>query len=103
MFLIKKQGVKALEKNLQEERIKRKDLERQVKELSLEIETLKVENLHFKQSANAYKTKFEKIKAKFDKRMEFNKVLKNIEEELDKTIEECRNGKNQTSKRRRLD
>ena len=103
MFLIKNQGVKALENNLREERLRRKDLERQVKELSLENEALKVENLHYKQSANAYKTKFEKIKAKFDKRMEFNKVLKNIEEELDKTIEECRNGKNQTSKRRRLD
>lgn len=94
MFLIKDKGVKALEKNLQEERNRRKDLEKQVKELSLENEALKVENLHFKQSANAYKTKFEKVKAKFDKRMEFNKVLKNIESELDKTIEECRNGKN---------
>ena len=94
MFLIKDKGVKALEKNLQEERIRRKDLEKQVKELSLENEALKVENLHFKQSANAYKTKFEKVKAKFDKRMEFIKVLENIESELDKTIEECRNGKN---------
>lgn len=101
MFLIKNQGVKALEKNLQEERIKRKDLERQVKELSLEIETLKVENLHYKQSSNAYKTKFEKIKAKFDKRMEFIQVLENIESELDKTIEECRNGKDEARKGRR--
>ena len=101
MFLIKNQGVKALERNLEEERIRRKDLEKQVKELSLENETLKVENLHFKQSANAYKTKFEKIKAKFDKRMEFIKVLENIESELDKTIEECRNGKDKTRKGRR--
>lgn len=94
MFLIKNQGVRALENNLRDERIKRKDLERQVKELTLENESLKVENLHYKQSANAYKTKFEKIKAKFDKRMEFVKVLENIERELDATIEECRHGKN---------
>lgn len=95
MFLIKNQGVKALENNLREERIKRKDLEKQVKELTLENESLKVENLHYKQSANAYKTRFEKLKAKFDKRMEFIKVLENIESELDKTIEECRNGKDE--------
>ena len=94
MFLIKNQGVRALENNLRDERIKRKDLERQVKELTLENENLKVENLHYKQSANAYKTKFEKIKAKFDKRMEFVKVLENIERELDATIEECRHVKN---------
>lgn len=101
MFLIKKQGVKALEKNLQEERIKRKDLERQVKELSLEIETLKVENLHYKQSANSYKTKYEKTKKQLDKQMDFNKVLKEMESELDKTIEECRNGKDKARKGRR--
>lgn len=95
MFLIKNQGVKALENNLREERIKRKDLEKQVKELTLENESLKVENLHYKQSANAYKTRFEKLKAKFDKRMEFIQVLENIESELDKTIEECRNGKDE--------
>ena len=59
MFLIKKQGVKALEKNLQEERIKRKDLERQVKELTLEIETLKVENLHYKQYLMSYHLDFQ--------------------------------------------
>lgn len=101
MFLIKKQGVKALEKNLQEERIKRKDLERQVKELSLEMETLRVENLHFKQSANSYKTKYEKTKKQLDKQMDFNKVLKEIEKELDETIEECRNGKDKARKGRR--
>ena len=93
MFLIKDKGVKALERNLSEERIKRKDAERQAKELFLENEALKVENLHFKQSANSYKTKYEKTKDKLEKQMEFNKVLKNIEKELDKTIEECRNGK----------
>lgn len=102
MFLIKDKGVKALERNLQEERTEKKKLENKVKELSLEVETLRVENLHYKQSANSYKTKYEKTKDKLDKQMNFNKVLKNIEEELDKTIEECRNGKNQTSKRRRL-
>lgn len=101
MFLIKNQGVKALEKNLQEERIKRKDLERQVKELSLEIEALKVENLHFKQSENSYKTKYEKTKKQLDKQMDFNKVLKEIEKELDETIEECRNGKDKAWKGRR--
>ena len=101
MFLIKNQGVKALENNLREERIKRKDLEKQVKELTLENESLKVENLHYKQSSNAYKTRFEKLKAKFDKRMEFIKVLENIESELDKTIEECRNGKDKARKGRR--
>ena len=41
------------------------------------------------------------IKAKFDKRMEFIKVLENIESELDKTIEECRNGKDETREGRR--
>lgn len=101
MFLIKNQGVKALENNLREERIKRKDLEKQVKELTLENESLKVENLHYKQSSNAYKTRFEKLKAKFDKRMEFTNVLKNIEKELDETIEECRNGKDETREGRR--
>ena len=101
MFLIKNQGVKALENNLREERIKRKDLEKQIKELTLENESLRVENLHYKQSANAYKTRFEKLKAKFDKRMEFIKVLENIESELDKTIEECRNGKDETREGRR--
>ena len=101
MFLIKNQGVKALEKNLQEERIIRKDLEKQVKELSLEIETLKVENLYNKQSANSYKTKYEKTKKQLDKQMDFNKVLKEIEKELDETIEECRNGKDKARKGRR--
>jgi chromosome segregation ATPase len=101
MFLIKNQGVKALENNLREERIKRKDLEKQIKELTLENESLKVENLHYKQSSNAYKTRFEKLKAKFDKRMEFIQVLENIESELDKTIEECRNGKDKARKARR--
>ena len=101
MFLIKDQGVKALENNLREERIKRKDLEKQVKELFLENETLKVDNLHYKQSANAYKTKYEKIKNKLDKQMNFNLVLKEMEEELNKTIEECRNGKDKTRSRRR--
>lgn len=101
MFLIKNQGVRALENNLREERIKRKDLEKQIKELTLENESLKVENLHYKQSSNAYKTRFEKLKAKFDKRMEFIQVLENIESELDKTIEECRNGKDETREGRR--
>lgn len=101
MFLIKDQGVKALENNLREERIKRKELEKQVKELTLENESLRVENLHYKQSSNAYKTKYEKTKEKLDKQMDFSKVLKEMESELDKTIEECRNGKNETRKRRR--
>lgn len=101
MFLIKNQGVKALENNLREERIKRKDLEKQVKELTLENESLKVENLHYKQSSNAYKTKYEKVKNKLDKQMNFNLVLKEMEEELNKTIKECRNGKDKTRSRRR--
>jgi hypothetical protein len=33
--------------------------------------------------------------------MEFIKVLENIESELDKTIEECRNGKDETREGRR--
>lgn len=68
MFLIKDKGVKALENNLYTERKENKKLKEQVRTLSLQVENLKVENLHYKQSSNAYKVKYEAIKRKVNNR-----------------------------------
>ena len=90
MFLIRDKGVKALEKNLEKAREQIKILEKNNKALFLERETLRVENLHYKQEAESYKKKYESTKNKLVKQMNFNKVLKEMDDELNKTLEENR-------------
>jgi regulator of replication initiation timing len=98
MFLIKDKGVKALEHNLEETRSNLKKLEKDYKSLFLENEKLKIENLHYKQDAESYKKKYEITKKRLEKQMDFNKVLKEMDSELDRHIEECRNEKNKARK-----